>query len=129
MYFKQWTACAELNKKCINSVQDAKYILLICQSKRFVLEEDLQTLFKNKLKGFQYEKLFRKMRCYLMYFTVFTQTEKRLRGPIAEDTSTKICTILLRKMNIPLNVVIVGPNYLKNKFNVITIDQFNLSFC
>lgn len=66
-----------------------------------------------------------------MLFNVFYcihTNRKTIKGPIAEDTSTKICTILLRKMNIPLNVVIVGPNYLKNKFNVITIDQFNLSF-
>lgn len=63
-----------------------------------------------------------------MYFTVYSNEEKRLRGPIAEDVSSKICTILLQKMDVPLHVKIVGPNYLKNKFNVITTDQFNLLF-
>lgn len=127
MYFNFWKAAAEFNKRCVPSRDDAKYILLIHDSKEFKLEDDLQSLLKRKLKMFQFEKIFKKLQCYIMYFTVFTKKDKIAKGPIAEDVSSKICSTLLK--NIPPSVTIVGPSYLKNKFNVITIDQFIVLLC
>lgn len=122
MYFNFWRAAEVFNKRCVLSLDNAKYVLLIHDSKEFKLEEDLQSLLKRKLKMFQFEKIFIKLQCYVMYFTVFSKKDKLARGPIAEDVSSKICSTLLK--NIPPSVTIVGPSYLKNKFNVITIDQF-----
>lgn len=128
MPFRRWRILNIFNDSCIKTPDMADYIILIPSSIQFKLEQDLQSLFSRKLKMFQFQKIFKKMKCYLMYFTVYTKEEKRLSGPIAEDTSVKICSILLEEKIKNLNVQIVGPNYLKNKFNIITIDQFNL-FC
>ena len=120
MYFKFWSAADELNKRCVTSRDNAKYVLLILDSKEFKLEDDLQSLLKRKLKMFQFEKIFKKTQCYVMYFTVFSKKDKHAKGPIAEDVSSKMCATLLKKL--PPSVTIVGPSYLKNKYNVITID-------
>lgn len=126
MTFKQWRLLDQFNNICVKSADDAKYIILIPHSLKFNLEEDLQMLFKRKFKMFQFKKIFEKMQCHLMYFTVFSNTQKREYGPIAEDTSVSICSIILKEKIKNHRVQIVGPIYLKNKFNIITIDQFRL---
>lgn len=128
MVFKQWRIVQIFNDSC-TTPDNVNYVILIPSTSQFKLEQDLQTLFNRKLKIFQFQRLFKKMKCFLMYFTIYTKQYKRLRGPIAEDTSIKICSILLEEKINQLknpNLKIVGPNYLKHKFNVITMDQFNL---
>lgn len=115
----------ELNSQTgMTSPKNANYILLIPFTIQFKLYEDLQRLLKKKLQSYDFQKIFKKLKVHVMYFTLFTKCEKRFRGPIAEDTSTKICTLLLQKKCG--DAKIVGPTHLKNKFNIITVDQFNL---
>lgn len=124
--FSKWNALIEFNK--IVNEKTAKYIILIPTSNQFLLLEDLQLLFKRKYQMFQFIQLFKRLECYLVYFTVFTRKQRRLMGPIAEETSSKICTILLNKLlkKMNPNIQIVGPPYLKQKFKLITFEQFIL---
>lgn len=90
------------------------------------MEEDLQFFCKRKYKIFEFKRLFIKLQCMVVYFTLFSKKEKKQIGPIADDTCIKICTRLLKKETLKKfpNAKVVGPMNLKHKFEIMTFEQF-----
>lgn len=124
--YPKWKQVRKLNDLIIKDNSKIAYILIIPQTVNFILLKDLNKIFKKNLDISQYFELFQKIRCYTLYSNLFTLKERNSFGPIANDTSSKIFLSCLNKFVKTLNsdVKIVGPNYFKDKIDVISYDLF-----
>lgn len=121
--FYKWKNVRQFNKQILKRESDLKYILIIQHTVKFQLLDDLNRTFKRKYDIMWYLKHFKKLKCFTLYLTLFTLKEKQKLGPIADDLSLKIVLNKLQKL-LKLDVVIIGPSCLKQKFNVLSYDTF-----
>lgn len=124
--YRYWRNVNQLNNMIIKNKSNIKYILIIPSTINFQLLNDLNTTFKRKIDMVEYFQQFKKLGCYILYLTLFTLKQKNTLGPIANDISTKIVIIYLKKFlkSLNSNVQIVGPNWLKHKLNIMSYDAF-----
>lgn len=121
--FHKWKNIRQFNNQILKRDSDSKYILILQNTVKFQLLDDLNRTFKRKYDIMYYIKQFKKLKCFTLYLTLFTLKEKQKLGPIADDLSSKIVLNNLQKL-LKSEVVIIGPPCLKQKFNVLSYDTF-----
>lgn len=121
--FYKWKNVRQFNKQILKRESDLKYILIIQNTIKFQLLDDLNRIFKRKYDIMYYIKHFKKLKCFTLYLTLFTLKEKQKLGPIADDISFKIVLNKLQKLLKP-GVVMIGPPCLKQKYNVLSYNTF-----
>lgn len=121
--FYKWKNVRQFNKQIMQQESHMKYVLIIQNTVKFQLLDDLNRTFKRKYDIMYYIKQFKKLKCFTLYLTLFTWKEKHKLGPIADDLSLKIVLNNLQKFLKP-DVVIIGPPCLKHKFNVLSYNTF-----
>lgn len=124
--FYKWRNVNKLNRLLLKNDSEMKYILIIPKTINFELLNDLNRTFKRKWEIEDYMNLFQESKCYLLYFTLFTLKEKNEIGPIADNVCFQIISRHLHKIlkKTQSNVQIVGPNYLKHTFEILSYDTF-----
>lgn len=124
--FYNWKKVNQLNRLIIKKDSEMKYILIIPKTINFDLLNDLNRTFKRKFDIEDYMNLFQESKCSIIYLTLFTLKEENELGPIAADASFKIVGRHLHNIlkKTTSHVQIVGPNYLKQTFPVLSYDTF-----
>lgn len=124
--FSNWKNVNQLNRLLIKNESDMKYVLIIPKTINFDLLDDLNRTFKRKFEIEDYMNMFQQSKCIIIYLTLFTLQEKNKLGPVADDVSYKIVTRYLHKIlkKTKTNVQIIGPNYFKEAFSVLSYDTF-----
>lgn len=124
--FYNWSNITRLNRLITQNVFDIKYILTIPKTVDFHLLNDLNQTFKRVFEIEEYMDILQKSKCQIIYLTLFTIKEKNKLGPIADEVSFKLIVKHLQQIlkKAPCDVQIVGPNYLKPMFRVISYDTF-----
>ena len=94
----RWKPLLKLNKNCVKTPKDVKYVFLIHKTAQFNVLKDLQTFFKKwtwNIHNFQ--SFFVEKQCCALYMTFFSAKERKRHGPICDHTSKLIVNILLQK--------------------------------
>lgn len=124
--YPKFKTIEKFNNLVVSQKSRIKYIVILTYTDKFVLAHDLNKAFKRNYEVSYYIELFKKHECYTVYWTLFTLQETRQLGPIARDISSKILSTCLEQLIQNNNAQIVGPSYLKLKWNVLSYDSFLL---
>ena len=98
MVMKKWKSRVYgFNNKC--NLKEIKYLVLILWTKKFNLVRDLRIVFRKSTFNIpEFINLCKKHKCYVLYYTLFTNKQKMYMGPIADYTSQKICGKIVNKI-------------------------------